>query len=370
MDITIYWVLLFIFLVLSAFFASSETAFISLQRIRVKHLENSGVAGAEQVAKVIERPERLLSTVLLGNNFVNTAVATLAAIVTVSLLGEEWGILIATIGVTILLLIFGEVTPKTIAAHHAERLALLYVRPLELISKLLFPFIIALSWIASRFTQIVGEHPMPRSLLSEEEIRTAISLGEKEGVVNEAEAEMLHKVFEFGDRQVREVMTPRTDTVWVEQDTKLADFLSIYSQAPHSRFPVYEGNYDQVVGMVFIKDVLMAQAKGLSDRDSPITEIIRPVHFVPETKHIAELFTEMQSAGYQVVVVIDEYGGTAGIVTLEQLLEEIVGQLGDELARTTKEFKTIDEHTFQIDGSMRIEEANEQLDLGLPPRGL
>jgi putative hemolysin len=214
---TLLLVLLFVCLLLSAFFSSSETAFISLQRIRLEHMVESKVKGAGRIAKLIQRPEKLLSTILLGNNLVNTAAAALGTALAISLWGEENGILIATIGVTILLLIFSETTPKTIATHHTERLSLLLARPIELISWLFTPFVVVLSWITSRFSKLVGGAPVPRSLVSEEEIRTMISVGHREGTVEKTEAEMLHKVFDFGDRPVHEVMVPRTEVVWAEK---------------------------------------------------------------------------------------------------------------------------------------------------------
>ena len=361
----LYLALFFICLLLSAFFSSSETAFVSLQRIRVEHLVETEVKGAKRVARMIKRPEKLLSTILLGNNFVNTAAAALATVIAVSIWGEQ-GILIATIGVTILLLVFSETTPKTIATHHAERLSLTFARPIGFISWLLTPFVIALSWIASGLSKLVGGEPVPRSLVSEEEIRTMISVGHKEGAVEEEEAEMLHKVFDFGDRPVREVMVPRPEVVCIEEGSKIADFLSLYAESPLSRFPVYQENMDNVVGVLSIKDVLMAQAKGAITDESAIDDLVRPAYFAPETKRINKLFAEMRDKNYRMAVVVDEYGGTAGIVSLSRLVEEIVGPVGDELAAAEKEYEVINEYTFQIDGSMRIEEANEEMDLGLP----
>lgn len=207
---------------------------------------------------------------------------------------------------------------------------------------------------------------MPRSLASEEEIRTMISVGHKEGTVEKDEAEMLHNVFEFGNRPVKETLVPRTEVVWVEKGTKLADFLDIYAKSPLSRFPVYEDNMDNVVGILSVKDVLMAQAKRTIDNDSAIDDLLRPVYFTPETKRISELFSEMRDKNYRMSVVVDEFGGTAGIVSLSRLVEEIIGPVGDELAAAEKEYEAIDEYTFQIDGSMRIEEANEEMGLELP----
>ncbi|MBA7477171.1 hypothetical protein ES707_12569 [subsurface metagenome] len=361
----LYLVLLIVCLVLSAFFSSSETAFISLERFRVQHMVDTKVKGATRVAKMLERPERFLSTILLGNNLVNTAVAALATALAISV-WEEQGLLIATIGVTIVLLIFAETTPKTFANRHAEKLSLLFVRPIEIISWIFTPFVTILSWISSGVTRLVGGTLVPRSLVSEEEIRTMITVGHKEGTVEEAEADMLHAVFEFGDRPVSEVLVPRPEVVGVEKGTTLADFLALYAESPISRFPVYEENMDNVVGILSIKDVLMALAKGTITSESPIDNLIRPAYFTPETKRIGELFSEMRDKNYRMSVVVDEYGGTAGVVSLSRLMEEIVGPVGDELAAAEKEYELINEYTFQIDGGMRIEEANEEMGLELP----
>ncbi len=363
---TLYLVLLFVCFLLSAFFSSSETAFISLQRVRLEHLVNTKVKGAGRVAGMIQRPAKLLSTILLGNNLVNTAAAVLATVLAVSVWGQQQGVLIATIGVTIILLIFSETTPKTIATQHAERLSLVFARPIQAISWLFTPFVVVLSWIASGVTKMVGGTPVPRSLVSEEEIRTMISVGHREGTVEEEEAEMLHKVFDFGNRPVREVMVPRPEVVCIEKGSKLANFLSLYAESPLSRFPVYQENMDNVVGILSIKDVLMALANGTINRESVIDDLIRPAYFAPETKPIGELFTEMRDKNYRMTVVVDEYGGTAGIVSLSRLVEEIVGPVGDELAAAEKEYEAINEYTFQIDGGMRIEEANEEMGLELP----
>ncbi|MBU2608330.1 MAG: hemolysin family protein, partial [Chloroflexi bacterium] len=350
----LYIVLFLVCLLLSGFFSSSETAFFSLQRFRLEHLIASKVKGARLVARMIERPERLLSTILLGNTLVNTAAAALATTLAVSELGEKYGIIIATASVTVIILIFGETTPKTIAAHHPEKLSLLFVRPLRAISWLFSPFVLVLSWIASGFTRMVGGTPMPRSIISDEEIRTMISVGHKEGTVEEAEAKLLHKIFDFGDRSVTEVMVPRPGVIAIQGGSTIADFLKLYAESPLSRFPIFQENMDNVVGILSVKDVLMGLAKGTINNDSPIDELIRPAYFTPETKRMNELFAEMQDKNYRMAVAVDEYGGTAGIVSLSGLVEEIVGPVGDELAAVEKEYEVINEHTFQIDGSMRV----------------
>ncbi len=362
---TLFVVLLFVCFLLSILFSGSETAFLSIQRIKLEHLIRTEVRGAKRVSRMLEHPEKLLSTILLGTSLVNTAAAALATALAISLWGER-GILFATIGVTIVLLIFAETAPKTIAIRHAERLSLTLARPIQLVSWLFTPFVFGLSWIASGITRIVGGTPMPRSIVSEEEIRAMISVGHKEGTVEEEEAEMLHKVFEFGSRPVREVMVPRPEVISIEQGSRLADFLNLYAQSPLSRFPVYQENMDDVVGFLSVKDVLMALANGSVSKEDIINDLLRPAYFTPETKPVGELFSEMRDRNYRMTVVVDEYGGTAGIVSLSRLVEEIVGPVGDELAAAEKEYETINEYTFQIDGGMRIEQANEEMGLELP----
>jgi len=363
---TLYLVFLVICLLLSAFFSSSETAFIALQRFRLQHMVDTKVKGAQRIARLVERPEKLLSTILLGNNFVNVAAAALATVLAMSVWGQETGVVVATVGLTIIILIFSETTPKTFATQHAEKLSLIYARPIEALAWIFTPVVAVLSWIASAFTKLAGGTPLHRSLVSEEEIRSMITMGHKEGTVEEEEAEMLHKVFEFGDRQVSEAIVPRPEVVSVEKGTTLADFLAIYAESPMSRFPVYEENMDNVVGILSVKDVLMALAKGAITHENTIDDLIRPAYFTPETKRIGELFTEMRDKNYRMCVVVDEYGGTAGVVSLSRLMEEIVGPVGDELAEAEKEYEPINEYTFQVDGGMRIDEANEEMGLELP----
>jgi len=362
---TLYVVLFVVCLLLSAFFSSSETAFISLQKVRIQHMIDKKVRGARLVSRMVEQPEKLLSTILLGNNFVNTAAAALATALAIKFWPEH-GVLISTILVTVILLIFCETTPKTIATRHAEGLALFIARPIEALSWILTPFVVVLSWIASGFNKMLGGAPVSRSLAREEEIRTMISMGHKEGTVEEEEAEMLHKVFEFGNRPVREVMVPRTEVIWVTRGTKMADFLSLYAQNPLSRFPVYEDNVDNIVGILAVKDILMAQAKGNFNNEDTIDDLIRPAYFTPETKRVSELFAEMRDKNFRITVVVDEFGGTAGIVSLSGLMEEIVGPVGDELAAIEKDYETINEYTFQVDGGMRVEEANDEMKLNIP----
>ena len=365
-NLELYIALLVICLALSAFFSGSETAFISLQRFRLEYLISTEVKSAKKVARLIEKPEKFLSVVLFGNTLVNAAAAALATFIVTEYLGERTGLIVATVGLTVILLIFFEATPKTLAARHAERLSMLLHRPIQLVSWVFTPFVIALSWIASAFTRIVGGTLVPRSIISDEEIRTMISVGHKEGTVEEAEAKMLHKVFDFGDRPVHEIMVPRLEVFALQEGSTIADFLKLYMESPISRYLVYKENMDNVVGMLSVKDVLMARAKGVITDESTIDDLVRPAYFTPETNLINKLFFDMRDNNYRMAVVIDEYGGTAGIVSLSRLVEEIVGQVGDEMAGIEKDYEIINENTFQIDGGMRVSEANEEMELKLP----
>ena len=269
-------VLLSVCLVLSAFFSASETAFIAFPRVRLIHLVKTGKPGIGRVSSLIERPEKFLSTVLLGNNLVNTGAAALATALAISLIGSEgWGLLAATIGITLLLLVFGETLPKTIAWSRAESTAFTVSGPLVVVGWILSPAIRLLQVVSSLVSRTLGTSPL-HSQVTEEEIRTMISVGAQAGAVEPTEAEMLEKVFHFGDRQVQEIMTPRTEIIWVEKDISLQAFFGIYSQDTHTRFPVFNGDIENVVGVLSVKDLLQGMAQGELSPDSSISEVRRP----------------------------------------------------------------------------------------------
>jgi putative hemolysin len=322
----LYLALLFICISLFAFFNSAETALISLEKYRLHTLVDEKVKGAKRVAKLLEKPERLLSTILTGQNLMSTAAVSLGTALAVSVWGEGQGVLWATIILTTILLVFGEATPKTIAVHHRERLSLLLGRPVEILSWLFAPVVAVLGWVANFFTRLLGSKPVPGALVRPEDIESMIAVGHREGTVEKAEATLLSNVFEFGDRPVRDVLVPRPEVVSVHKGATLGEFLAIYAENPMSRFPVYEENMDNVVGILSIKDILMAFARNGITTESSIDDLIRPAYFAPETKRISDLFHEMRDKNYRMSVIIDEYGGTAGIVSLSRLMEEIVGR--------------------------------------------
>ena len=323
-------ILLALCLALSAFFSSSETAFIALPRARLLHLISIGRANADLVQRLVRRPERLLATVLLSNNLVNTAAAALGTAVALNMIeNESIAVLVSTVAVTVCLLIFSETLPKTVAWNRSETLAFAYARPLTVVEFILTPGVRVLQVITNCFTRILGITNSTGDV-SEAEIRSLIEAGAQTGAVEQTEAELLNKVFRFGDQKLQEIMTPRTEIVWVEQGMTLQDFLSLYAQHSHTRFPVYDGDMENVVGVLSNKDVLLALGQGDMELQHSVTGLLRNAHFVPETKTVADTFAEMQDAGYGLVLTVDEFGGIAGLLTLKQMLEVIVGHVDEE----------------------------------------
>jgi putative hemolysin len=329
----LYLVLTIIFVLASAFFASAEIAFISLQKVKLRHLEESGAAGAKRVARIMEDPGKFLSTVLTGISFTEAVVLALGSILVVSLVGNEAiGTPVSIVVMAIVLLLFVKVIPKTFAASNPERLALRYAGSIAIISKVLSPVVSGLSWVTDKFTRPIGGHTMPRTLLSREEVHTAVSIAEEAGTVDGASADMLKKVLRIGGRQVPEIMTHQSEAVWIEQKTKLTDFLNIYAQTPHPRYPIYEDKLGNVKGLLATRDVLLALAQSSVDRESTIACFLRPVHFVLESKLVGELLIEMQDRKSEMAIIVNERGSPSGIITVSQLAQEIMGEVRWTLA--------------------------------------
>jgi putative hemolysin len=365
----VYLILSILFLFICAFFSAAEIGFIKLQKIRLRHLQEENAHGADRVARIMENPSRFLSTVLTGISFAETIVVSLGTIFIVSLLGEGregLGTAIAIVVIALVLLVFAKVIPKTIAAQHPERIALPFSRPIELIARVISPLITVLGWVSDKFVHLAHSSTMQGTLLSREELSTVIDMGEEEGVVDETSAEMLRTVVDLAERQVREVMTPRTEAIWIEDGMKLSEFFKLYAESPAHRYPIYEDNYDSVKGMLSSRDVFIALAKGEINGKSVLTDMARPVYFVPGGKTIGQLFNEMRDAKYFMAVVVNEYGGTSGIVTLDQLVEYIVGEIGEELGVSPKNYEVVGVRSYKIQGSTRVEEVNEELRLGIP----
>jgi putative hemolysin len=357
--------ILLISVLMVAFFSSSEASLISVSKIRIRSLAERGNKAAQAAKGLWEHHDKLFATILLTENafiiFASSVGTTLALV----LFGEQ-GLLVASLTMTVLIVLFGEITPKTFAARNSERMSLLVARPITLIVKALTPVIYVFTLVANALISVVSRGRKFQSpFVTPEEIRMLATIGEEQGTVLEMEREMVHKVFEFGQRQVREVMIPRPDIVGIEIDASLESLLSTFANSSHSRFPVYSGDLDNVVGFVSIKDILLGMANESTKSEVALRELVRPTVFVPETKQVGQLFHEMRAQHMQIAVVIDEYGGTAGLATLEELVEEIVGRLTDEWV-TEPLLVEVDEHTVRVDGLMRIDEVNREIGTRLP----
>ena len=355
-------------MIFSAFFSSSEAAFLSIQKTKLSHIPDSKSDDKVPLSTILlQQRGRLLATVLLGNNLANVAFVALVTTQVITCLPDypSQAAVISTVLSTALLLVFGEVLPKTFAVRHSEKLVVVFAKPIRFFELLFYPFVRILQLLADN--QILGNKTVEKeTLVTEAEIRNLIDIGEAEGSVDPDEAELLESVFRFGDKHVREVMTPRADIIFVERGVSLETFLSLYEKDMHSRYPVYKGNTDNVVGLLSLKDMIKAFSAKTVSLDDSVTDVIRDGYFVPETKRIAELFEELRNSGHQMAIVVDEFGGVSGLVTMKQLLEEIVGPVGEEGVGPEDEYSDLGENTFQIDGNMGLEELEDELDIHFP----
>lgn len=347
-------------IILSAFFSSSEVALISITRAKVRTLANEGRKGAESLAALKEVPNRFLIAILIGNNIVNVAAAAIATAVTISIFGNI-GVGIATGVVVIILLFFGEIGPKIYASRHTEHLALSFSKPVLIMTKILGPVIWGIDKITGRFgaPAALGE-----AMVTEEEIREWIDVGKEEGTIEKEEREMLFSVLEFSDTLAREIMTPRVDVALIEDTRTLDEAMQLFNETGFSRLPVFHDAVDNIIGILNTKDVFSTVFSG--KRNIPIRELMYDPFFVPETKKIDELLKELQVRKIQIAVVLDEYGSFDGIVTVEDILEELVGDILDEFDQEEPGIQKTGDGTFLVDAKMWVDDLNEKLDISLP----
>jgi CBS domain containing-hemolysin-like protein len=344
-----------------------EIAVVGANRIRIRHLMEQGSRSAAALYRLQQAKERFFTLIVVLQNLSVVVASTAGSFIAAQAVGGVWGLALGTGVMTVGLAMLGEVLPKVLAAHAGDRFPLLMARPVAALLWLLRPIVVPLAAAPAFISRLLlGQRMGVTPTVTEAELRTLIDIAAEEEAVEERQAELLERVFRFGERRVREVMVPRTEVVWLERGTTVRQFYSIFVDRPHSRFPVYEGSVDNVVGIVNIKDVLKGLAQEELSPDSPIDWCMRPALFVPESKRVGDLFWEMQRSGQQMAVVVDEFGGTAGVVTLEMLLEELVGVVSDELRPAQQEFVTVDERTYRLDGGMSIDDANQELGLDLP----
>ena len=348
---------------LSAFFSSSEIAMFSLPRHRVDTLVNDGVKGAKTVQHLKDNPHRLLVTILVGNNIVNIAMSAIATTLFAIYMSEGRAVLATTLGITALVLLFAETAPKSYAVEHTESWALRIARPLKYSEYVLLPLVIIFDHLTQAINKITGGRAAIESTyITRDEIQDLIETGEREGVIEEEEREMLDRIFRFNNTIAKEVMTPRLDVTAVPRDATVEEAIETCIQSDHERVPVYEGNLDNIVGIVTVRDLVREQR--YSEGEPSLTRVVKPTLHVPESKNADELLEEMQDNRLQMVIVIDEFGTTEGLITLEDMVEEIVGDIleGDE----EEPIEFVDDDEALVRGEVNIDEVNEALDLEIP----
>ena len=353
---------------LVAFFSSAEASLISVNKLRIRYLAEQGNRSAQVVTRVLEHHEKFFATILLTENAFIIFASSLGTAVAITLVqGNAALVLLAPLVMTVVIVAFGEITPKTLAAGSAERWSLFVARPISVIMYLETTVIFLFTLMPRLMVKLMGrEQGLWASSVTEGELRMLIDISKTEGAVDEDEADLLEKVFSFGDRQMREIMTPRPEFVMVELSTTLEEFLRVYSDHSHTRFPVYDDSMENVVGVLSSKDVLLAVGQNQPKLQDSVTNMLRPAFFVPETKTVSSTFNEMQQGGNGLVLMVDEFGGIAGLATVKQLLEVIVGQVTMEDDDSEESYIPVDENTYRLDAGVGIPEINEELDLGLP----
>ena len=362
---TLAYVLLGVLLLLSAVFSAAETAFFATNRLRLRQRAEAGEGAARLAHRLLDEPGRILTTLQIADNIVNVGASVLAAVTFVRLFGPNRAALYAFLVMSALLLVVGEIAPKTIAARYADGIAVALARPLLLLSRLLSPLIRLLSLASNVVVRPLGGRVnINAPLVTEEEIRMLVKMGEEEGVIEQEEREMIHSIFEFGDTVAREVMVPRMDMDVLEDTATVGEAAQLVVQTGHSRVPVSHESIDNIVGVVNVKDMLRPLTSGRMT--APITEVIRPAYYIPESKRLDELFREMQRRKVPLAIVVDEYGGTSGLVTVEDLLEEIVGPIMDEHDVEERLVEVVNDQVALVDGRASVEELNDQLHLDLP----
>lgn len=350
-----------VLLVLSGLFSSAETSMVAVSRIRIRTLAEDGSKRAETLLKIFANEDKMLSAILIGNNLVNTYLASIAATIASGFGG--YAVSIATFIITFLILVFGEITPKTLATQNAEKLALMYAPFISFLMKVLTPVI----WFINLFSSLIlklfhvgGRNSHPS--MTESELRTIVDVSHEEGVIESDEKELLNNVFDFGDARAKEVMVPRVHVVSAPATSTAEDLLEIFRKEQFTRIPIYEGNVDNVVGIVNMKDLLLMEDTNSFD----MHKILRKPYFTVENKKISDLLVEMKNSTFNMAIVLDEYGELAGIITVEDIIEELVGEVHDEYdAHEAENIRKIDDRTYVVKGYISLHDINDALDLKL-----
>ena len=351
------WAALVILVGFSAFFSASETAFSSLNQIRLKSRAEDGDSSAARVLAMAEQYDKLLSTILIGNNIVNIAAASIGTILFTQMLGAERGATVSTIVLTIIVLIFGEVTPKSLAKEMPEKVATAVSPFLVLLMALMTP----LTWLFTQWKKLLGHfvHSGEADTITEGELMTMVSEAENDGELTDRESELIRSAIEFDDVEVEEILTPRVDVVAVEDDIPLEELAQTFAESGYSRLPVYHGTIDNIIGVVHEKDFYIARLK----KATKIDDLVVPTLYTTGSTQISQLLRTLREQHHHLAVVVDEYGGTEGIITLEDILEELVGEIWDEHDVVTEDFRKQSDGSWLVSGSASVDDLYEELDL-------
>ena len=346
----------------SAFFSSSETALTSLNVFKIRQMEENGVENSSLVRKLTDDIGKVLTSILIGNNIVNIVTTTVATIFFTDLFGPS-GAIISTIVLTLTILIFGEVTPKNIASSSSEKVALKVAKPIKFFDFILKPMSFFLQAITNFLTRLlIGENAKKGDLVTEEDLKTIVDVSEEQGVINDQESEIINNVFEFGDSDVEDIMTARTNMEAIAVDMEDRDLKDFLKNCKHSRIPVYGKSIDNIIGILHMKDIVAFIAE---DKALNIEEMVRPAFYVYDNMHIFDLFKSMRGENVSLAIVIDEYGGTSGIVTIEDIVEELVGEIEDEYDTHLESILKINDKEYLVNPSIHINDFNDYFDTDL-----
>ena len=361
-DSWIQLIIIIILILLSAFFSSAETALTTVNRIKIRNIAEEGDKRALTVLKIIDDSGKMLSAILIGNNIVNLSASALVTAFSMRIWGDL-SVSIATGILTLVVLIFGEISPKTIATIESERIALRYAGIIYFLMVILTPVIFIVNKLSlGLLTLLQVDRSKARKVMTERELRTIVEVGKDDGIIEDTEYEMIDNVFDFGDSKAKDIMVPRIDMAFVNVEDSFAEVLKVYEENRYTRYPVYEGTSDHVIGFINIKDLILYE-----NRDSfCVRDILREPVYTYENKNTAELLIEMRDSADSYAIVLDDYGATAGLVTLEDLLEEIVGEIHDEYDEDEPDpIEKVSDDEYIVTGTARIDDINDELGINL-----
>ena len=349
-------------LALSAFFSSSETAMMAVNKIRVRNLADAGLSSAQTLMKVLDNQPKMLSAILIGNNIVNISASSLATILVTRAFGDMY-VGVGTGILTLLVLIFGEITPKTSATLYSETMALRFAKPIYMIMQVLTPVIFIVDKLSQGVLRLLHVDPNKKQdAITEDELRTIVEVSHEEGVIESDEKKMIYNVFDFGDSVAKDIMVPRIDMTFIDVDATFSEVIEVFREVKYTRYPVYEETTDNVIGIINIKDLLLTEHQ----KKFCIRDYLREPLYTYEFKKTAELMVELRKTQNNIAIVLDEYGATAGLITLEDMLEEIVGEIRDEYDEDEEDLiRRIGPREYVVEAAMKLDDLNDQLGLDL-----